>query len=137
MLKRGSYPLAHMSQVLGRDETAQEIAKHFGGSCVAHMLTDEQHKDRLDGKPGTGLPYRFLVYSAYSSAMSWTAFFTREAMQRFLDAYGCKLDREPVPGEVFHIMFPASDAAFAPLADDGRDYDGGAPDPDHAAMYQR
>lgn len=113
-LYRGNYRLAHMSQVLGRDETAKEIGQHLGGKAMGYALTEEQHREREEMGRG-GLPYRFLVYSPSSCALSWTAFYTREAMQSFLTAYGCTLDVEPVPGGRFYILFPESADAFQPL----------------------
>jgi len=118
-LYRGTYKLAHMSQVLGRDEKAAEISRHFGGEAMGYMLTDEQHAERERGSH-RGLPYRFLVYSPQSCALSWTAFYTREDLAAFVAAYGCTLDREPSPGERFTIKFPADASAFLPLVSDDR-----------------
>jgi len=118
-LYRGNYRLAHMSQVLDRDEKAVEIAKHFGKDCHAYMLTDEQLHERETTGRG-GMPYRYLVRSPQSSALAWTAFYMREDMGAFLEAYGCTLDREPTPGESFRVCFPKDASAFLPIVNDRR-----------------
>lgn len=113
-LYRGNYRLAHMSQVLDRDEKAAEISRHFGGEAHAYMLTDAQIADCNEGR-SSSLPYRYLVRSPQSSALAWTAFYTREDMGAFLEAYGCTLDREPTPGDSFRVQFPKDDSAFLPI----------------------
>lgn len=118
-LYRGAYRLAHMSQVLGRDEKATEIGRHPDGRASGYMLTDEQHRERVTTGRG-GLPYRFLVRSPESTALAWTAFFDREDLQAFVDAYGLALSCEPSPGESFEVVLPSTAAGFRPLVDEKR-----------------
>lgn len=136
MLYRGKHPLPNQSQLTHRDLTAEDfIRRGWGGkSAYAFMLTNDEWQKRRDGQ-SPHLPYRYIIRSPDSSALAWTAFFTREAMQCWLDAYGFKLDREPAPGDTFMVLLPV-EPAFQPLTDDGKPYDAGKPDPDHAAMYK-
>lgn len=118
-LYRGNYRLAHMSQALGRDEKATQISKHLGRRAFAYMLTDEQHAERVEKGRG-GLPYRYLISSLDSAALPWTAFFDREELGVFLDAYGISLSQEPKPGDQFQLVMPDSVDAFQPLVEEDR-----------------
>lgn len=137
MLFRGQHALPHQCQMIKRDLTAEDLVRrHWAGKeAHAYMLTDEQLEERIEGK-SPFLPYRFIISSPDSAALAWTAFFTREAMQRWLDAYGFTLDREPEPGESFRVIIPAA-PKLAELHDDGKAYEAGIPDPDHVALYRK
>lgn len=113
-LWRGGYKLAHMSQVLGRDETAEKLAKHAGGTAYSYCLTDDQVEDCRAGR-SPHLPYRYLVRSPESSALAWTAFYTRDALDAFCAAYAITIEGDPSPGQSFYLRFPVAGACFPSL----------------------
>lgn len=113
---RGDYELATQPQSIGRDLTGEEILQHLGGEAFAYMMTDEQVREAREGrKPGLGLPYRYIIKSPRSSALAWTAFFTREDMGKWLRAYDLSLSKEPRPGETFYVKLPKSTKKWLPL----------------------
>jgi hypothetical protein len=113
---RGDYELLHQPQIIGRDLTGEEILQHLGGEAFAYMMTDEQVREAREGrKPGLGLPYRYIIKSPETSALAWTAFFTREEMGKWLRAYDLSLTKEPKPGERFGVKLPKSSKKWLPL----------------------
>lgn len=107
ILKRGSYVLPHQCQQVRRDLDGEQISRHLGGEAHAVRVTAEHLQDCRDGKPGTGIPYEYLIRSPQSSALAWTAFRNRADLALFLDAYALTIDREPAPGESFRVHLPA------------------------------
>lgn len=135
-LARGAHPLPCQSQITRRDLQGEQIARSPGAVCHGFMLTDDDVARRVRGEPGTGLPYRYIVSAPNHPSLAFTAFFTREAFEHWLQAYGCKLSHEPSQGEPFLVQLPAGPETFEPLRDTGTPYDESAPDPDHAALYR-
>lgn len=112
MLYRGSYELPHMSQVLGRDLCAEKILS----ATRSNHPTAHVYRRTPDQIGEFGIPYGYLIGDPTSAALSWQAFLNRDDFQVWLDAYGCRLDREPGPGENSTVHLPADgDASFQPL----------------------
>lgn len=114
-LRRGRYVLPPQSQLVRRDLCLEEIesavkAGHRG--ALGYMLTDAQVEERRRGGPL--MPYRFLVYSPRSPALSWKAFMTADEFDAWLEAYGLHVEKqhqqvpwEREPGKQFFVVFPA------------------------------
>lgn len=119
-LFRGGHQLPHQCQMIKRDLDAEKIARtvKYGKTTQAFGFrrTPEQIADTRR------MPYEYLISAPSSAGLSWTAFYTRQELQTWLDAYGCTLDREPVPGSAFYVQLPADEFSFAELVDDGAVY---------------
>ncbi len=107
--------LAHQSQQVGRDLTAEEIERHAGAACFGYVRTDEQIQDCNAGRH-PGLPYRYLVRHPSSSALAWKAFYTLPKLREFCDAYGCRIYGELMPGSRFAVLLPADGKPALPLS---------------------
>jgi hypothetical protein len=115
VLYRGEHKLPHMSQVLGRDLNAEELARYPGARAMGWTLTDEQVEERRLGIDRSGLPYRFLVWSPSSCSLAWTAFYEKAELRAFCDAYGIAIEGELTPGSRFHLRLPDDDSRALPL----------------------
>ena len=114
-LYRGNHKLPHMSQVLGRDLNAEELARYPGVRAMGWTLTDEQVEDRRSGIDCSGLPYRFIVHSPSSCALAWTAFYKLVELRVFCDAYGIAIEGELTPGSRFYLRLPDDASGALPL----------------------
>lgn len=115
-MKRGSYELAHQSQITRRDLTGEEIRSHLGAECLGWKLTPEQIEDRKAGRD-PGLPYAFLVRAPNAPSLAWKAFYTEEALKVFCLAYSI-LVVETWPAEgggSFKLRLPNGDTRWQPL----------------------
>lgn len=117
ILKRGTHVLPHQAQVVRRDLHGETVSRHLGGEALAYRRTADELADCRAGKPGTGLPYEYVLHSPQSSALAWCAFYTRADLAAFLAAYALTIDSEPAPGERFTVHLPAT-------ADDWQALDG-------------
>jgi len=113
---RGDSPLGHQPRQVQRDLCGETIAANFGRSCVAYRRTAQQLQDCRDGKPGTGLPYEYLIYAPRSAGTSWTAFPDRAGLGAWLDAFGLTIDHEPEPGDQFTVQLPNDDSGWQQLS---------------------
>jgi hypothetical protein len=111
-LYRGAVRLPHQAQVIQRDLDAETLRRYPGVRCHAFMLTDTDLQERIDGKPGTGLPYRFLIYSPSACSLNWKAFFSRRELDAWCAAYAVRLVAEPEPGRSFQLQLPELDTPF-------------------------
>ncbi|MFF1450184.1 hypothetical protein ACFVYF_18895 [Streptomyces sp. NPDC058274] len=118
MLIRGEYELANQPQIIKRDLQFEEISKHLGGFAHAYRVTESQAEERKR----RGIYYHYQIFFPGSYGTNWTAFRTREDMNKWLDAYGMSLDVDPQPGDQFRVLFPASVSEMKDLIDDGREY---------------
>lgn len=114
-LRRGAVDLPHQSQSVKRDLNAELIRSCVGARAHCWRASAEYLRDCIDGKPGTGLPYEYLVRSPRSSALAWTAFYTWADLVSFCVAYGIEVPAQPCAGDTFTLTLPASDAGFRPL----------------------
>lgn len=117
-LMRGSYVLGHQAQSMRRDLTGEHImrTRWYKGRAFGYRMTAEQVEERRTTGRG-GLPYEYLLYT--QGHTSWTAFYTRDDMQKFLDAYGITLDHEPAPGDQFRAIICKDTSKWQPLNDPG------------------
>lgn len=105
-LFRGTYELAHQSQVTQRDLKAEEIfgrgsSKGYRGQeSLGWTLTDEQ---RASGRHGR---YRFLIREPGAPGLAWTAFEDKAKFRAFLKAYGLQLRGKLEPGTQFKVKVP-------------------------------
>uniref|UniRef100_UPI003F497F59 hypothetical protein n=1 Tax=Nonomuraea sp. CA-251285 TaxID=3240002 RepID=UPI003F497F59 len=101
-LKRGSYRLPDVSQTCNTDWDALTIARHYGGHAIAA-------RSRVGGSD------QYTVFSP-DSPSRWQEFHSREALDLWLDAYGCTADQEePNFPRLFIVRFPTTGAAMKPL----------------------
>lgn len=107
--QRGAIPFYEQGNEMKRDFTGEAIAGNLGGSAHVYWLSPDQQKKR--DKEGS-LNYHILVTR---SAMSWTAFYSIEEFNLWLEAYGCTLDKPLTPGNSANVVFPSSVMAFKPL----------------------
>lgn len=104
-LMRGSHELPHQSQAVRRDLDGEQILRDRGKEAFSYALTEEQYQDRVSGRD-PNMPYRFLVRSAESAALSWTAFRTKQGLHAFVRAYGLRLAGSTEPGSTFRVQIP-------------------------------
>ena len=72
-LWRGDYQLAHMSQVLRRDLTGEDLLRIAGEPAHGYVRTDQHVDDCRTGRT-SGIGYRFLLYYPGSAFTRWKAF---------------------------------------------------------------
>lgn len=112
-LWRGEHKLPHQSQKIRRDLHGEQILLSPGARAHVYMLTDQQVQDRCLGRD-PGLPYRFLVSSPESAALSWTAFYDEAALRAFTDAYTLTIEGDLNPGKSFSIRLPETSGEWLP-----------------------
>ncbi|MEU7477066.1 hypothetical protein AB0A63_13850 [Lentzea sp. NPDC042327] len=112
-LYRGEHELPYQCQQIQRDLQGEEVLLWPDAHVHAYMLTDQQVNDRSLGR-SPGLPYRFLVFSPASAAMSWTAFYDEAALRAFTDAYALTIEGDLVPGRPFYIRLPVTSDDWLP-----------------------